>query len=99
MVSKTDACRGGSNEWRNATEDGQIQYSLAGIVRVLFSMGVGQNRSGSMGRNILGFHTELMLDHGSLAAETDRVSLDFFPDHFVGFDKKWVRPEGELEWY
>ena len=54
---------------------------------------------GSVGRDILGFLTELMLDRGSLAAETDRVSLDFFPNHFVGFDKKWVSPEGELERY
>ena len=42
---------------------------------------------------------ELMLDRGSPTAETDRVSLDFFPNHFVGFDKRWSSPEGELERY
>ena len=52
-----------------------------------------------MTRDILGFLTELMLDRGSPTAETDRVSLDFFPNHFVGFDKRWGSPEGELERY
>jgi len=52
---------------------------------------------GSVGLDIFGLLTELMLDRGSLVVDNVRVSLDFLPNHFVGFDKKWVIPDGELE--
>lgn len=52
---------------------------------------------GSVGLEILGFLTELMLERGSLAADTARVSRGFLPNHLEGLDKNWVSPEGELE--
>lgn len=52
---------------------------------------------GSVGLEILGRLTELVLVLGSDPMEMERVSDVFLPNHFEGFERKWVMPEGELE--
>jgi hypothetical protein len=53
---------------------------------------------GSVGRDILGLRTlkELMLARGSLAPNAKRGS-DGFLNHLEGFERRWAKPEGELE--
>lgn len=52
---------------------------------------------GSVGLEILGRLTELVLVLGSAAMEMARGSDVLRPNHFEGFERKWDRPEGELE--
>lgn len=52
---------------------------------------------GSVGLDILGFLAQLMLDRGSFAADVERKSDGFLPNHFEGFDSNCVKLEGELE--
>lgn len=52
---------------------------------------------GSVGLEILGRLTELVLVLGSDPMEMERGSDAFLPNHFEGFERKWEMPEGELE--
>jgi hypothetical protein len=52
---------------------------------------------GSVGLDILGLLTELMLDLGSAEADTERGSDVFLPNHLEGFERNWVMLDGELE--
>lgn len=51
---------------------------------------------GSVGLEILGFLTELVLDRGSLAIDRERASAGFFPNHLEVLDKNCVS-DGELD--
>lgn len=57
----------------------------------------GMKGRGSVGLEILGRLTELVLVLGSDAVETERGSDVFLPNHLEGFERKWEMPEGELE--
>lgn len=55
---------------------------------------------GSVGRDILGLRTlkleELVLLRGSLDPHAMRGS-DGFRNHLEGFERRWAKPDGELE--
>ena len=46
-----------------------------------------------MGRDILGFRTELVLARGSTGSGEKRASVDFLLNHLDGFVRSWVKPE------
>ena len=52
---------------------------------------------GSVGLEILGRLTELVLALGSGPTEMERGSDVFLPNHFEGFERKWEMPEGDVE--
>lgn len=52
---------------------------------------------GSVGLEILGRLTELVLVLGSDVIEMERGSDVFLPNHLEGFERKWEMPEGEFE--
>lgn len=52
---------------------------------------------GSVGLEILGRLTELVLALGSGPMETERGSDAFLPNHLEGLERKWEMPEGELD--